>query len=156
MQTGFSLSLPPTPGKKLPPLCCPQVRASSISTPHISENGARRQIHLKYLQNYRSIKMADDANITNSPRDASSTVEAPTQSFEQFFTFDGGNIEISVLVQGEVIQCKVCSHSMVLASPVSMSTVHIIENWQSLTVVRSGRSSYFPHGRSIHGRKSRQ
>ncbi|KAH7411479.1 hypothetical protein BKA64DRAFT_639116 [Cadophora sp. MPI-SDFR-AT-0126] len=62
--------------------------------------------------------MATDTSTTNIPANASDAIEAPKQSFEQFFTFDGGDVEITVTIQGEQIKGKVASQVMALASPV--------------------------------------
>ncbi|PVH77245.1 hypothetical protein DL98DRAFT_591492 [Cadophora sp. DSE1049] len=62
--------------------------------------------------------MATDTSTTNMPSDASNTLEASNQSFDHFFTFDGGDVEITVMIQGERVKGKVASQAMVLASSV--------------------------------------
>lgn len=87
--------------------------------------------------------MADNASTTNTPSDASSTVETPKQSFDQLFTFDGGDVEITANFQGQKVAGKVAAQAMVLASPVSIR-VCLYPVSASLRIV-----SYFSRARGL-------
>lgn len=57
---------------------------------------------------------------TATTADAPSTVVPTQQTFDQFFTFDGGDVEIKAIFQGLKVTGRVASQAMVLASPVSL------------------------------------
>ncbi|KAH6696697.1 hypothetical protein BKA61DRAFT_247940 [Leptodontidium sp. MPI-SDFR-AT-0119] len=55
---------------------------------------------------------------TATTADAPSTIVPTQQTFDQFFTFDGSDVEIKAIFQGLKVTGRVASQAMVLASPV--------------------------------------
>ncbi|KAG4438576.1 hypothetical protein IFR05_005951 [Cadophora sp. M221] len=73
---------------------------------------------------------------TTNTSDASSAIQPTQQTFDQFFIFDGGDVEIKAIFQGHKVKGKVASQAMVLASPIKTIGYTEVDGFALLILLR--------------------